>query len=503
LRKKFLLLLALPLLALFPLSAQEDDRLFVIAAFEFDITGRTRPDALLHNAELRVGEEIRGMEALERFVRDRTQLLVNTRVLDAVEIAFSVGEARPDGAFPVTLAISAAGTMNVIAIPVPYFHSHTGFEFDVRARDYNFLGTMSPLRLNLGYSLDEYRQSSFNVMLTSVIPFTAWGLRWSFLFENIFEYRPDVDEPFFFRNNTGLSVELPFGGTTLTVGFEESFLLNDENHRRYRDLYGDFQSGIFMSSTAFASWRVPFGFSDVRFGEVAYTVSPSMTFVHEMPGQPALHGFRRGPFAEVSHSLGLGRIDWHGNFRRGFSVSLGNSFFYDVSGYDVFQDPFHATLGFTGVAHLILADFLGLSARMQTRRWVFFGGNGYNDEAGNVLRGISDRSIHADHMLSFNFNLPFRVFVFEPSRWFGIERLRFFNFEFHASPMFDFAFFNDPSAGSDVAATGGIELVVFPEAMRSLYLRFSFGVNALELLRTRSLPGGSNREISISMGHHF
>ena len=487
-------------------------RLYIIAAFEFDIRGRTRPNALIHNGDLRVGEELHGRTGLEEYIRDRTQILTNMRVLrDTVEINYSVGERREDGAYPVTLMITVEDSWNIIAIPVPYYDTNTGLDITVRARDYNFLGTMSPLRVDLGYQRDQDGRNSFELMIDSNIPFTAWGYRWNFKFENVFQYRPESYEPFFFQNTTGLSVELPFRTTRFTVGFEESFILNQENPHAHRvpqegspwySIPENFHRGLYMSSRLFASWRVPTGVTTRNFGELTYTLGPSVTFNHELPSWP-LQDFRRGPFASFSHSLGFGRTNWHGNYRRGLSASLSNSFNYDFFRYDRIQDPFHATLSFTGTGHFIVNRFLGVSARLQSRHWFFFDGRGYNDSAGDVLRGIADRAIQADYMLSVNMNFPIRVLVFTPSQWLNSDRFRFFNFEFHISPMLDIAMFDDPRTGRDVAAAGGLEFVVFPEVMRALFLRLSIGVNALEVLDTRSIPDGNNRQITLGLGHFF
>ena len=490
-----------------------DDRLYIIVAFEFDIRGRTRPNALIHNGDLRIGEELHGRTGLEEYIHDRTQVLTNMRVLrDTVEIGYSVGERWEDGAYPVTLTIRVEDSWNIIALPVPYYDTNTGLDITVRARDYNFLGTMNPLRVDLGYQRDPDGRNSFELMIDSSIPFTAWGYRWNFVFENVFQYRPESYEPFFFRNTTGLSVELPFRTTTFTVGFDESFILNQENPQAHRivdegdvpwySIPENFHLGLYMSSRLFASWRIPTGLTTRNFGELTYTLAPSITFNHELPNWP-LHDFRRGPFASFSHSLGFGRIDWHGNYRSGLSVSLSNSFHYDFFRYDRLHDPFHSTLFLSGTGHFIVTRFLGVSARLQSRRWFFFDGRGYHGNAGDVLRGIADRSMQADYMLSLNMDFPFRVLVFTPSQWLNNDRLRLFNFEFHISPMLDLAMFDDPRTGRDIAAAGGLEFIVFPEIMRALYLRLSIGVNALEVLRTGSIPSGDNREISFGLGHFF
>jgi hypothetical protein len=288
-------LLVLGLSALYTLELQtgDEDTLFVIMDFEFDITGRTRPDALIRNGELELGEEIRGKANLEDYIRDKTQLLINQRVLkDNVEISYSIGERRPDGVYPVSLLIKVEDSWNFIIIPMPRYSSNTGFEFIIRLRDYNFWGTMNPLMIDLGYRYDENSRSSFNLGIESNTPFRAFGYNWNFLFNNIFSYRPQTEEPFYFRSVIGLSMDLPFRTTTFTFGFEESFHLNEENLNRHQETYGEFQKGFYMASLMFVSWEIPTGLEVSRFGELTYTPRVSATFNHAAEYTPrAFPGF--------------------------------------------------------------------------------------------------------------------------------------------------------------------------------------------------------------------
>lgn len=483
-------------------QAIDDDRIYVIVAFDLDISGRTRPSALMRNAGFNVGEQLRGRAGLDAYISDRTQVLRNMRTLrDNPEIGYSLGERREDGTYPVTIRVRVEDSLNVIAFPVPSYHSHRGFELDVRARDYNFLGMMQPLRIDFGYSRDLDGRSEFGVMLDASIPFTAWGRNWDFRFENFFNYRPGAEEPFFFRNVTGLSVHLPFRSTTFTVGFSQSFIVNEENPSRHHG-YGQFQSGMYMATRVFTSWSIPTGITTANFGGLTYTLSPSVTFNYGLPTWP-LHPFRRGPFAAFTHSLSLGRVNWHGNFRRGMSFWLSNSYRYDFSRYDFSRDagelvPITLSLGWTG--HFIVNRFLGVSARLESRRWFSLSGRPhYHGDAGDALRGIRDSDISADYMLSLNLNFPFRVLNFAPSRWFNSSRFRLFDFELHVSPMVDIALFDDPRYGRDVAAAGGIELMVFPGIVRALYLRLSVGGDALRFLESREIA----TEITLTLGHFF
>ena len=481
------------------LPVEGEDQLFVIADFEFDIKGRTRPFALIYNGELKRGEEIRGRTNLEAYIQDKTQMLINQRVLkDNVEVTYSVGEQQEDGAYPVTLAIKVEDSWNIMVIPIPRYNDNTGLEIVLRGRDYNFLGTMNPLLIDLTYGYDENKRHSFSIGVDSNTPFRALGYDWNFLFVNIFSYRPRVAEPFFFKNRTGLSMELPVKTTTFTFGFEESINLNEENEDRNKERYGEFQSGLYLSSKLYTSWEIPTGLSVSRFGELTYTPNISATFNHELPNW-SLQDIHKGPFLNFGHTLGFERIDWHANFREGLSVSASNSYEYDFFRQQDGKDPLSIDITVTGIGHFIISNFFGISSRLQYRHW-FYHDPGFYDQAGDNIRGIKDNRLTADYMLSLNANFPLRLPTFSPATWFNNRKLRGLDIEFHFSPLVDLALYHDPKTETsfsleNIAAGGGFEFMVFPLIMRNLYIRLTFTWNLRE--------SEDNREFSFIMGHFF
>jgi len=340
-----------------PVFSQED-AVYVINSFAYNIDGITRPFAINYKAEFTEGEEITGLSNLQRFLQEKTQILVNERVFESVRIDHTIGEANPDGKYPVDLVIHVKDTWNIIAIPYPRYSSNDGFSLTLKARDYNFLGTMSPLRIDIGYQIDEDGQTSFSLMLDSDIPFRAFGLNWNLDFDHDLEYRPHLDEPWYYKNTTGISVELPFRRTTFTVGFAESFIVYEENPRRYRDEHGRLQEGIYMSSRPYISWKIPTGLHYYDLGEITYTPQLSATFNHEFSQWP-LADFRKGPFINFSHSFDFGRIDWIGNFRRGVSASIENSFSYNFYYLRDDLQPWGGSFTVSGIGYTILNDFAG------------------------------------------------------------------------------------------------------------------------------------------------
>ncbi|MDR0504042.1 MAG: hypothetical protein LBH16_12070 [Treponema sp.] len=482
------------------------DSIFIINSVNFNVTGFTRTYALMNKGEFVTGYEISGKSELEKYIKDKTQLLLNERVLEKVAINYVTGKAGDDGKYPVDLVIDIKDTWNIVAIPRPMWSTNTGLDITLKARDYNFLGTMSPLRLDVGYKRDEEQHDTFLLMLDSNIPFRLFKLNWNFKFVNNFEYRPDTDEPFYYQNTTGLSVELPVKFTTIKIGFDESFLLNDENNFFLTLLYGDFQEGYYFESSPFISWEIPTGLEVFKWGELIITPRFSAVFSHAFSEWP-LDEHRIGPVLTFRNLLGFARVDWIDNFQKGLDVSVDNSFKYDYYRSTNENLPWWSTIKISGKGHFILTDFFGISSRIMYRHSFYLGAYPqYWDiiypDAADVLRGIPDRSVKAQNMLSLNCDFPLRVLRFSPSRWFNKSWMRVFNFDFHLSPVIDMALYHDPVNNIDFGfknflASGGLEAIVFPEFFRSLYLRFSIGWNLSDF------SGGRNREIYIGTDFHF
>ena len=484
------------------LQSWNEDTIFIISELEFEVIGHTRESALIDSGEFIIGEEIRGRANFEQYIRDKTQLLVNQRVLqENVEITYTIAEPLPTGAYPVTLRIWVEDSWNFFIFPVPRYNTNDGLDLILRIRDFNFLGTMNPLRIDLSYRYDQYRRHSFNLRFNVNHPFRLFDRNWNLGHNTLFGFRPQMDDPLYLESTTGISMQVPFRATTFTFGFEESFNLNKENLSRHWETFGETQSGFFMASRMFALWEIPTPLTLSRFGQLTYTPSISATINHRFPAWP-LESIHRGPFLDFGHSLGFERINWYGNFRQGISAFLENSNrldFFDMQG----RENLSSSITITGIKHFIFTDFFAISARLQYRYW-FYHNPAFHDLAGESIRGIQDNALSADYMLSLNVDLPFRLPMFAPSRWFNSERLRVFDIEFHLVPIIDMALYNDPRTETsfspeNIVIGSGLELMVFPAFIRNLYFR----VSAARTFRGLTLPRIGNYEIAFMMGHFF
>lgn len=483
-KKKLLFLAIFVSFIFFSVYAQQenysDDALYVIDSWVFVTDGITRDYALNNRLNLYNGEILKGMAALANFISEKTQLLLNERIFESARIEYTTGQALPfdsEEAYPVDLVIYTKDSWNIIALPYPKYDDNSGFSISIKARDYNFLGAMSPLKLDLGYQYDIEGKSTFSFLLDSNIPFPLFGLIWEIDFDNEFMYRMSAEKPFFYGNTTGLSVELPLKRTIFTIGFSESFFLDKENPQEYQDRYGRFQEGLYFSSKPYINIYIPTGLKIESMGELVYSQELYAVFNHELPQWP-LNDFRKGPLLGFTHSLDFGRVDWIGNFRKGFYASIGSALSYNFYSKENNIQPLGANMKASAESHFILSDFSGISFRLMYRQWFF---NEFYRYAGDVLRGFLDKLIFANYMISLNLDFPLRVLQFRPSQWRQDNSFSsVFDFDLHLIPIIDAAFFSSPQTDSynkaeNVHITCGLELVFFPLRWRSLFLRASIG----------------------------
>lgn len=484
------------------LPEAENAVVYVIRNIEFDIKGRSRPFALRYHGQLSEGELIRGPEALELYIKNHTQLLVNQRVLNSdARITYTLGEAEGDGKIPVNLLVSVSDTWNIMILPKPVWDSNDGFDFTLKARDYNFMGTMTPLRLDLGYQLNTRNESSFKFLIDADIPFTALGFNWNINFDNEFNYT--WQEALGYTNTAGLSMELPWQRTTFVFDAAHQFIWYPKNSEEDEKTYGKYFEGLLGSLSFGVEWKIPTGLDVSGYGELSYTPRVSQSFNYRPGGWDPCEweNSRRSVSTGLDQTLGFGQIDWIGNFRRGLEASFDNT-----NRYDYVSRTWDNYYSLNAAGHFIFTGFFGITSRLKFRHWLYHDASSFYNDAGDVLRGVLDNRIRARAMLSLNLEFPFRTLVIRPSEWFNNSKMRLFNFELFLSPVLDFGLACLPGPSGDQEAltayyTGGLEMLVFPEIMRSFYLRFSFGADLENAARTGRIF--SDGEFSLGLGHFF
>jgi hypothetical protein len=507
--RKFLTVCIL-LFGVFDNGFADENAVYYIRNVEYDIQGKTKPFALLIAAGITIGEEIAGDERLAAYIEEKEQAVLNNRQIESAVIEYAVSGADETGRLPVDILLKTSDTNNFVILPYPKFSSSSGTKLELRLRDFNFAGSLSESGINLGYARDADGNNYANAVLKFDLPFQYLGLVWNFGFNNEFSYRIDnSDEPFYFNNISLLSVDLPLRRTTLTLGFEQNLTLEKEELFDYDNTKSpftylvsgraniiDFHHNLesYFTSKPFAAWEIPLGIEVFSFGELSYGPTAGVAFRYwPFDGREQYSG----PIGIFSHSVGFSRVNWRGNFQSGFlfNAEQNNNFYFgdkEENKHDV---------SVTGIGHIPLADFLGVSFRVRYQH-VLFTDTQYL-AAGGPLRGIPDKSLAepeknlaATGLAFVNLDVPFRIGWFRPSQWGTGKRLTVFDLEFHLSPFFDAALLENENSGNDYEwlFTGGLELKVFPLAFRSFFIRASAGFD---------LRNGDNSEIFIGLGNHY
>ena len=485
-----------------PATANAEDPIR-LQKVDWKVEGRSRPFALLNASEIKGVEQFMTKADFEAWVAERRQILMNQRVLESVAIEVSYDEKNQEGFIPANLLIKVKDTWNIIALPYPKYDSNDGLEFIIKARDYNFLGTMQPLRFDFGYTIEpepfknlDLIKGSFVTEIDSNIPFSAFGYIWNFDFDHYFAYT--YQDPFQYWNKTGVSLTLPIGLSDLTFGLYQGFFLNNENGDDYKAKYGERLDGWYLSNWFETNWSIPTGVKANGWGELKY-IPRLIVKNNYLPGGGDIGEERRGPTLEVGHSLTFGRVDWVDNFRRGLTITLDNGNIYNFA--DI---RWEKSLTAVVAAYAPLASFLGFSTRLSSGAYL----DRTNTTAGVALRGIINDSVHANYFLYFNFDLPVKLITFTPSKWFGKKWMHFFDFEQHWSPFLDVGLAHDNGGTrtfslSDPLIAAGLEVITFSHYMRSLYLRISAGYDIGKVLKTNVAPKVGDMELFIGLNHAY
>ncbi|MDR0527233.1 MAG: hypothetical protein LBG79_05410 [Spirochaetaceae bacterium] len=495
-----------------PLYSQEAE-FYYIKQIEISPQGRTTKSAVERAGGFKTGEQFQNKILLEQYIAQKKQRLLNQRVLESVEITYTLDEKDSEGRQGVILFVETRDTRNFIILPEPKYSSNSGFEPALKIRDYNFFGTMMPLKIDIGYTLDEFHindvsKGMYSLTVEMEYPFRAAGFDW--LFTDVLGLSFVTGETLSFSNFPGISVKIPVSKAFLNLSYTHGIQLGEEyysfekaNHKNI------FEPIDYMYSLPEACLNIPFV---IYTEDAVWSSSAGLKANYRLSGNSL--EWRNGPSLLFKNGLGVNNVDWRGNFRSGRQIfaAVNNS-------YNIYFNEWQNSFELTAVLHKTITNFFAASARFRYKHWFNDIGSGRDEdrlEAGNMLRGILDRSLTANALVSFNFDFPFRVLRFLPSEWFGAPKLRYFNFELQLSPVLDVAFgegerLNEEGrkikeikfSAEDAFVSGGMEALIFPLAFRSLFLRVSAAWNLRAAGEEGALPSGSNREIYIGLGHFY
>jgi hypothetical protein len=464
---------------------------YVIRSVNFRITGHTLERVLRQKADIQVGKTFRTLQEFETYLEYHKQTLLNERVLEDVRADYSTEKAN-DGQILIDIVITTRDSWNLIALPYFKYDSNDGLVLSARGRDYNFLGTMQPLLLNMDYAIDPEARHSYGGLVSFAVPFQVRGLDANIsVYEDLAVHADG--RPVTSIGNLGFSVNLPSPRAfPLTLSANQGLQSNPDEVNNDVDPY-------FLLSSLTVSSSITTGLSLGWYGQFSYL--PALTASLDWRPGAIVRDDRKGFKLTLANGLTFGRVDWVNNMRRGMNGTLTSTDAYDFMTHTPTLDidavySYHATkngkIGFE-------ARFIGFYSFTNTSR----------TDLGVNMRGIVDERLWGSAAAFLSLQSPIKLFDFPAHVIIGKNWL---DFELQATPFVDLGYVRKEPGDSfldSVWYTSGFEFAVYPLRMRTFIVRASAALDLNAVMTNKSLTkpsprdGGSPYEIFVGLGLFF
>ena len=319
-------------------------------------------------------------EELDSYLEDLQQRLINTRAFQDVQIeSFELGNSSDtdfteNRSKPVSLQITAHDSKHLLILPYPKYDSNDGLIFKIKAKDVNFFGTMNTMNAGIFAGIKEDTATG-NQNLTMGAEFNYsypfyfrdFLCSWNNNFE--LKYTRGVEELEFW-SGTGLTFELPFQRFSLVLDLSE---------QANRDLeYVQFDDVQYFTSDI--NFSVPVKIFDIEnWGFVFWKPFIDGKVSYDRDGISIKNDDIASPVISAGQEVSTSRINWYGNFREGFSASIGHS-----AGYDFMQEEFEPRF-FAELQAFKCNKYLGFNSRLTA-----FVTKSNRGKVGNLIRGVRD-----------------------------------------------------------------------------------------------------------------
>lgn len=474
---------------------------FQIKEVNYIIKGLTMEYALRRAVYVDTVRKFSSKIEFNAYLKSLQDAFQNIRTLESVKFETFYKKPNNENLSEVKLNIHTKDSFNFIILPYPKYDSNSGFLLKLKAKDNNFLGTMLPLNFDLNFEKNDKKKVSSHLKFS--IPYTAGPLFANQNFDTGFEINTEAKKDFKFNFGTTASFSYPYKFFSVNFGLTQAFFINENDGA---DI-GKKGYKYHLVTTPFVSLPITIAKVGV-FGRLSY--APSFSVKKKWSFSKEANTNMKGCEINLGHSLGFGSVSWRKNFREGLRFNISNNYVFKTLKKGKPDISFSTNL----MGYINFFERFGIYSRMH---FFYNFNNVQNTVAGKILRGVLNNRVNTDIALSFNLDMPIKLFSADFSKMSERSWTRFFNFELQLSPFLDFAFVHDAKTGryfspKDMWCSGGLELIFYPEKFRSIYVRASLGFDLRELknvpglLKRKGIAKRDGRQISeifIGIGLHY
>lgn len=502
--KKYLiitLLLFFPFL-LFSESYKIVDAEYDIKGAGFKFMGKTREYPLKRKFGLDKKTIFESREALEHYLANYKLSLESSRYFDQVKVDYEAKPSVSEGLYDVVLLIDIQDSHHLLVMPYPKYSSNSGLTLKLKAKDTNFFGSLNTMNteLNLKAKKDEFK-SGFSFSFDA--PFSVGPFDATFVNDYSVDYvLADGQSGIEWDTETGISLSHSFGRVGISFGIYQY---------TYRDIdYKEYGDEIYFKENV--SFGLPITLATLsNFTNITYSPSVSYNWNWDFDGIDKANDDLSGPTISFSHSISNGKVTWNDNFRKGYDLSLSNTFEYNFQRHDWNPNiQFDAEFFWNYKANdQEIWNRFGICSKLLAFHYFDMPGNKYKygKGIGDYLRGILDDgffgndkpSSTASSGIVFNLDLPHHVFT-------ALFPKEILSFDFQFSPFFDMALVYNRRTGKvfaweDGYYCAGFEFLIYPLKWSSVTVRASLGVDLKSNLFVEGLM--KNKEIFIGLGLQY
>lgn len=393
-----------------------------VARVTFMIVGMTRQQAVGAVTGIRVGQYFATHSELDFRLARAAQDLRNRRIFETVEIVWQPIEMEPDApsapeiARPVPIEVQITLEDGWTLIPVVFYRYNSNRGHNPFAVFYwdNIFGTLTDFGFSAGYNTRNWTDLfSWDVQLRwQRLRFA--GREWNFSYLHLFETTE--------RANDQGAVEFAY-----------------TSYRTQTSL---------STSTSITDW-------------LGYAVAPRVRFDYGF--RPAVNTIgaalpRNSNSYGFAHALSTGRVDWVGNYRRGWSATLSHEIDYEPT------STFLSTAVYAAAArHWLIA---GLNPAVNAQGRFFFDGDRLNQ--GDAMRGVADNRVYGQLVVAGGAQVT--IELIDLPRVAALQLIPFIDLGVAKKA-------GVPWRGTDAAYGTGVDVVIYPYFFRGLTARLSIGVD--------------------------